>query len=393
MKIKTIAIFAVIAAATAGCSKKQTISIETATVEQGDISETVTATGTVESVTSVDVGTQVTGIISALYADYNTEVKAGQLIAEIDKTVLESTLRSANANMESALQTYEYKKANYERDKKLHDMQLISDYEFETTRRDYLVAKADYDKTQADRVGAQRNLSYAEIYAPIDGIVISREVEVGQTVVSSMSVANLFTIADLDHMRVIGDVDEADIGQVKVGQRVEFGVDAYPDDKFEGTVTQVRLSPTTESNVVTYEVVVDAPNPEHKLIPGLTANLTIYTLEMSDVLTLPVKALRFTPQEFSEAKDLPAVAGGSAEQEARNDETGNKHTVYVLKDNSLYPTAITVGTDNGVSAVITAGLNKGDKVAIGYIEGQTDDGEASDERSPFMPTPPGKNKK
>ncbi|MGM9844824.1 MAG: efflux RND transporter periplasmic adaptor subunit [Muribaculaceae bacterium] len=377
------------AALAAACSKPQQMTLQTATIAKTDISEVVTATGTVESVTTVDVGTQVTGIISALYADYNTEVKAGQLIAEIDKTVLESTLRSANANMESARLTYEYTKTNYERDTKLHDKQLISDYEYDTSRRDYLVAKATYEKTQADRVGAQRNLSYAEIYAPIDGIVISRQVEVGQTVVSSMSVANLFTIADLDHMRVIADVDEADIGQVATGQRVEFTVDAYPNDKFAGTVTQVRLSPTTESNVVTYEVVVDADNADHKLIPGLTANITIYTLEARNQIAVPVKAFNFTPQDFSEDKTLPGVADSKPAVAA----DATHKNVYVLRDNVLYPTAVEIGIDNGVYAIVKSGLSEGDVVATDY-EAEADNAAGPDDaKSPFMPSRPKDNKK
>ena len=388
MNIYKLSIIVGAAALAAACSKPQQMTLQTATIAKTDISEVVTATGTVESVTSVDVGTQVTGIISALYADYNTEVKAGQLIAEIDKTVLESTLRSANANMESARLTYEYTKTNYERDTKLHDKQLISDYEYDTSRRDYLVAKANYEKTQADRVGAQRNLSYAEIYAPIDGIVISREVEVGQTVVSSMSVANLFTIADLDHMRVIADVDEADIGQVATGQRVEFTVDAYPNDKFAGTVTQVRLSPTTESNVVTYEVVVDADNADHKLIPGLTANITIYTLEARNQLAVPVKALNFKPQDFGDDAKLPTVAAEPAATAA----AGHK-CVYVLRDNVLYPTTIEVGIDNGVYAIVKSGLSEGDVVAMDYdVEADASAG-PDDTKSPFMPSHPQDKKK
>ena len=240
----------------ASCADKDKIQLETATVSAGAISETVTATGTLESVTQVDVGTQVTGKITKLFADYNSVVKKGELIAEIDKTLLESEVEAANANLESARSTYEYRKTNYERDRKLHDKKLISDYDYETSRNEYDVARLAYQKSKADRVKATENLGYAEIYAPIDGIVISREVEIGQTVVANMTVANIFTIADLDNMQVIADVDEADIGQVKVGQRVTFSVDAYPDDVFNGQVTQVRLNPTEESNVITYEVVV-----------------------------------------------------------------------------------------------------------------------------------------
>ncbi len=285
--------------------KKTQIRLETAKVERADISESVTATGTVESVTQVDVGTQVTGIVDKLYADYNSVVTKGELIAEIEKTLLESELRSADASMESARVTYEYNRTNYERDRRLHDKQLISDYEYQTSLKEYEVSKTAYEKAQADRVRAAKNLNYAEIYSPIDGVVISREVEVGQTVVSSMNVQNLYVIADLDNMQVVGNVDEADIGQVKMGQTATFTVDAYPDDKFEGKLTQVRLNPTTESNVVTYEVIVAAPNPDHKLIPGLTANLSINVTEEKMCLPYPTAPCALHPGSFPMPRDFP----------------------------------------------------------------------------------------
>lgn len=366
------------------CSKEATTTLETYTVQPTSMSEVVTATGTMESVTQVEVGTQVTGIIDKLYADFNDQVKKGQLLAELEKTLLDSELKSANANMESAKASYDYARRNYERDKALHDEKLISDYEFQTSKRDYDVARLSYEKTQADRVRAAKNLNYAEIYSPIDGIVISREVEVGQTVVSSMNVANLYIIADLDNMQVVGNVDEADIGSVKTGQHVTFTVDAYVDETFEGTVTQVRLNPTTESNVVTYEVIVSAPNPEHKLIPGMTANLTIYTLELDNVIAVPMKALKFMPQQDVEKENrLPAPVALK---------TPVKYSVWVERDGKLVQTAVEVGVANGITQQITSGLKTGDKVALQYVEA-TDElpGENSKE-SPFMPKPPGRDK-
>ncbi|MBD5241298.1 MAG: efflux RND transporter periplasmic adaptor subunit [Barnesiella sp.] len=371
----------------ASCSGKTKVILETASVSRNDVSKTVTATGTVESKTQVDVGTQVTGIISELYADYNSIVKKGELIAEIEKTLLESELKSANANMESARLTYEYNKKNYERDKTLHDRQLISDYEFETSKKDYQVAKTAYEKSQADRVRAAKNLNYAEIYSPIDGIVISREVEVGQTVVSSMNVANLYVIADLENMRVIADVDEADIGQVKVGQEAKFTVSAYPDDVFTGTVTEVRLNPTTTNNVVTYEVVVDAPNQEMKLIPGLTAEITIYTLSEKNVLTVPQKALHFTPHDYPDSPDLPKFKEAS-------EATPETKIVWVLKDNNLIATDITVGESSGSNIVVKSGLKEGEIVAVGYQANATkkEQGGQPSESSPFAPKPPQRKK-
>ncbi|WP_290081007.1 efflux RND transporter periplasmic adaptor subunit [uncultured Duncaniella sp.] len=369
----------------ASCSHKPDTILETVKAERGELTETVTATGTIESVTQVDVGTQVTGIIDKLYADYNTVVTKGQLIAEIEKTLLQSDLTSAEANVESARLTYEYNLVNYNRDKALHDKQLISDYEFQTSKKELEVSKA-----KADKVRAAKNLNYAEIYSPIDGIVISREVEVGQTVVSNMNVANLYTIADLDNMQVIGNVDEADIGQVKVGQAVTFSVDAYSDELFEGHVTQVRLNPTVESNVVTYEVVVAAPNPDHKLIPGLTANLIIYTMSEDNVLLLPTKAFMFTPQ-INDDDNLPKPNGDAGKLVLGD---GQK-CVWVVKDGRLVPTVVTVGASNGLKTVIHGGLSDNDTVASGYsVSAGSQAGERSEgERSPFAPQPPGRNKK
>ena len=374
----------------ASCSHKPDTILETVKAERGELTETVTATGTIESVTQVDVGTQVTGIIDKLYADYNTVVTKGQLIAEIEKTLLQSDLTSAEANVESARLTYEYNLVNYNRDKALHDKQLISDYEFQTSKKELEVSKTAYDKAKADKVRAAKNLNYAEIYSPIDGIVISREVEVGQTVVSNMNVANLYTIADLDNMQVIGNVDEADIGQVKVGQAVTFSVDVYSDELFEGHVTQVRLNPTVESNVVTYEVVVAAPNPDHKLIPGLTANLIIYTMSEDNVLLLPTKAFMFTPQ-INDDDNLPKPDGDAGKLVLGD---GQK-CVWVVKDGRLVPTVVTVGASNGLKTVIHEGLSDNDAVASGYsVSAGSQEGERSEgERSPFAPQPPGRNKK
>lgn len=388
MRTDKFILLAVVSLFFAGCGKKQEISLELVKSEMGELTETVTATGTIESVTQVDVGTQVTGIIDKLYADYNSIVTKGQLIAEIEKTLLKSDLSIAEANVESARLTYVYNLTNFNRDKALYDKQLISDYEFQTSQKELQVSKTAYDKAKADRVRAAKNLNYAEIYSPIDGIVISREVEVGQTVVSNMNVANLYTIADLDNMQVIGDVDEADIGHVKVGQPVTFSVDAYSDELFEGHVTQVRLNPKTESNVVTYEVVVAAPNPDHKLIPGLTANLTIYVMREENVLLLPASAFAFEPKAADEDSRLPQPQG-----DCRKLQLGeNQRCVWVLRDNKLIPTAVVVGKSNGVKTQILSGLNEGEAVAVGYEGTESpDNGEVGDQ-SPFAPQPPGGKK-
>lgn len=386
------------------CSKKEKVSLQTATVTRGEITEAVTATGTLECITQVDVGTQVTGIVAKLFADFNSVVTEGQLIAEIDKTTLEADLQSADAQLESARLEYEYAKKNYERDEALHQKQLISDYDYETSRRDYLVAKSDYERMQANRVSAARNLSYAEITSPMDGIVISREVEIGQTVVSNMEVANLFTIGDLDKMQVVADVDEADIGSVKVGQNAQFTVDAFPDDIFYGQVTQVRISPTTDTNVTTYEVLISTSNPDHKLIPGLTANVTINVMEEKDVMMLPIKVLRFSPMQFEGAEGLP-VAEQMPEPPAGKPSGGeipdplvstddNRRLVWVLTDdNRLVPTEIEMGVENGINVEIKSGLNVGDKVALQYTTEMLEEEAPQGERNPFMPGPPDRDKK
>lgn len=289
-----------------GKSSKGGIKLETAKVGRSTITNTVTATGTVEPVTEVEVGTQVSGIIDKLYADYNDVVKAGQLIAEMDKINLQAELRSAEAQLASSKTEFEYQQKNYARSKVLHEKQLISDTDYETATYNYEKAKAAYDQSQASMVKVNRNLEYATITSPIDGVVINRAVEEGQTVAAGFETPTLFTIAaDLTKMQVIADVDEADIGNVEEGQRVSFTVDAYPNDQFEGVVRQIRLgdsestssasSSTSSSTVVTYEVVITADNPDLKLKPRLTANVTIYTLERANILTLPNKALRLSP--------------------------------------------------------------------------------------------------
>ena len=286
----------------------------------------------------------------------------------------------------------------------MHQKQLISDYDYETSRRDYLVAKSDYERMQANRVSAARNLSYAEITSPMDGIVISREVEIGQTVVSNMEVANLFTIGDLDKMQVVADVDEADIGSVKVGQNAQFTVDAFPDDVFYGKVTQVRISPTTDTNVTTYEVLISTSNPDHKLIPGLTANVTINVMEEKDVMMLPIKVLRFSPMQFEDAEGLPVAeqmpeppagkpAGGEIPDPLVTTDD-NRRLVWVLTDdNRLVPTEIEMGVENGINVEIKSGLNVGDKVALQYTTEMLEEEAPQGERNPFMPGPPDRDKK
>lgn len=391
LSVAILAVIAILWLLFGRSSKSASYIIETATATRGDVSEAVTATGTIEPVTKVEVGTQVSGIIDKLYADYNSIVTKGQLIAEMDKVTLQSELTSQQATYDGAKAEYEYQEKNYLRNKALHEKQLISDTEFEESTYNYAKAKSAYESSEANLAKAKRNLAYATITSPIDGVVISRAVEEGQTVAAGFETPTLFTIAaDLTQMQVIADVDEADIGGVKEGQRVAFTVDAYPNDTFEGTVTQVRLEATEESNVVTYEVVISAHNPDLKLKPGLTANITIYIAERRNVVNIPVKALRFMP----DPPDGKAPAHEEMPQQ-KAPENDSLKIVWVQENNTWNPRQVKVGMDNGVNIEICEGLNEGETVAVdrksntGIPTGQ-DSG--NKEESPFMPKPPGKKK-
>lgn len=377
---------------------KEKIQLETAQVSRSSITNTVTATGTVEPVTEVEVGTQVSGIIDKLYADYNDVVKAGQLIAEMDRVNLKAELASAQAQLASSKTEYEYQQKNYARSKVLYEKKLISDTDYETATYQYEKAKAAYDQSQASMVKVNRNLEYATITSPIDGVVINRAVEEGQTVAAGFETPTLFTIAaDLTKMQVIADVDEADIGMVADGQRVSFTVDAYPDDVFEGVVKQIRLGESSESGssastsststVVTYEVVVTADNPDLKLKPRLTANITIYTMERDQVLTIPNKALRFIPDPM-----MLESTGISVNNPTATAETGQR-LVWVKKGNELLPKSVTVGSNNNTETEVVAGLNEGEEIAVDLVSlAPSAPAAQGGERSPFMPGPPGSNK-
>ena len=366
----------------ASCGEQQQTSFTKAKVTRGNIHTTITATGTIEPVTSVTVGTQVSGIVSHLYVDYNSEVKKGQVIAELDKTNLTSELNTAKANLSSAESTFDYQQSNFNRYTKLFEKGLVSADDYENARLSFLKAKDQVTTATQSLQKAQTNLGYATITSPIDGVVLSKSVEEGQTVAASFNTPELFTIAqDLTNMRVIADIDEADIGGVKEGQRVTFTVDAFPDDSFEGQVTQVRQQATTESNVVTYEVVISAPNDDLKLKPGLTANVTIFTLEKNDVLTLPAKALRFMPNEALLSKD----------QKIEDVQAAQK--VWTLEGNTFKAHAIEAGTTNGLLTEIVSGISEGTEVLTDFSISGGEEDEDKQASNPFMPKPRGNNKK
>ena len=399
--VAIVVVLAVVAFLLSGNKKKEQVQFNTAEVAPANIVNTVSATGTIEPVTSVTVGTQVSGIVSKLYVDYNSVVKKGQVIAELDKSNLTSELNSAKASLEqskaslaSAESSLSYQTANFRRNKALYQKGLISGNDYESARLSYQTALANVSSAR-DQVAsaqeqvkkAQTNLSYATITSPIDGIVLSKSVEEGQTVAASFSTPTLFTIAkDLTNMQVVADVDEADIGNVKVGERVTFTVDAYPDNTFSGTVKQVRQEATTTNNVVTYSVVITAPNADLKLKPGLTATVTIYTQENKGVLSVPSKALRFTPEK--------ETVGGMKIKDIAN----AKNKVWTIEGNTVVAHRVNIGMTDGSHTQILSGIRRGAKVITGISSATSDDDgddntTSSSESSPFAPKGPGSKKK
>lgn len=346
----------------------------------------VTATGTIEPVTSVTVGTQVSGIVSRIYVDYNSVVKKGQVIAELDKTNLTSELNTAKANLASAQSSLNYETDNYKRYKTLYSKGLVSADEYESAKLSYDKALQTVVSQKEQLTKAQTNLGYATITSPIDGVVLSKAVEEGQTVAASFNTPELFSIAkDLKDMRVIADIDEADIGEVKEGENVKFTVDAFPNDTFEGVVTQVRQEATTTNNVVTYEVVISAPNADLKLKPGLTANVTIFTAEKNNVLSVPSKALRYTPTVETIGKKY------------KIQDCNGKNKVWTLEGNVLKAHAVQIGISDGSHTEIISGISNGVQVITELKEimpeGEDEAAQNETERSPFAPGPPGKKKK
>lgn len=368
-----------------GGKKEEKITFDTAAVAPANIMNSITATGTIEPVTSVTVGTQVSGIVSKLFVDYNSVVKKGQVIAELDKTNLMSQLNTAKTQLATAQSQLNYQTANYNRYKTLFEKGLVAADDFDNAKLSYTQAKEQVVSAKEEVQRAQTNLGYATITSPIDGVVLSKSVEEGQTVAASFSTPELFTIAqDLTNMQVVADVDEADIGDVKEGERVTFTVDAYPDDTFEGEVKQVRQEVTTTNNVVTYEVVISAPNADLKLKPGLTANVTIYTAERKGVLSVPSKALRFIPQKETVGK-MKIVDVANA-----------KNKVWTIEGNSIVAHKVNIGMTDGTNTQIVGGIAEGTKVITGLnVTGGEEKMpmEAQGEKSPFAPGPPGKNKR
>ncbi len=376
-------------------TKKETnIAVQTIKMSKQSVTTSVTATGTVEPVDQVDVGTQVSGIINHIYTDYNSQVKKGQLLAELDKTNLQESVNNALAQYNAALNELNYYQQNYNRQNNMFKSGVISKADYEQAAYQVKNSQETVSQRKTALAQARTNLSYANIYAPIDGIILSREVEEGQTVQASMTTPTLFKIArDITKMQVEADVDEADIGGVEVGQRVSFTVDAYPQEEFSGRVRQVRLSATTTSNVVTYTVIIDADNPEQKLKPGLTATITIYTQELKDINTVPAAAIAFSPDAEMLKKYYLQNQITAKIPEIKTGKNKEKYIWIKNNDGSLSQKLITIGINDGINIQVKSGLSGKEQIVTSLEEQQEAVAKSEDGSSPFMPKRPNNNNK
>jgi HlyD family secretion protein len=377
--------------------KMENLQPQTVEVKIGEVTKTVTATGTIQPITQVEVGTQVSGVVNKIFVDFNSVVKQGQLIAELDKTNLLSALSQSKAMYENATNELTYHETVYNRQSELFKKGLITQTDYDLALYNYNNAKGNVVQRKADLEKAKTNLGYADIYSPISGVVLSRAVDEGQTVAASLNTPTLFTIArDLKEMQVEANVDEADIGQVKMNQRVTFTVDAFPGEEFDGLVMQVRLNPTTSSNVVTYTVVIKADNPDLKLMPGMTATITIYTKELKNIAVLEAKA--------ANAKiEMPEIEAYYRQNKKNFDFRSfgspmehNQKSVFVLKNGEIEKRNVKFGISDGVNIEVIEGLKAGEQVLFSMssnksavkVENETETTESTG--SPFMPKPPKK---
>lgn len=383
-------------------SAEQTVTIETAKIGKGTISNTITATGALEAIKTVAVGTQVSGVIEKIYVDFNSQVKKGQLLAQLDETPLLAQLSQSKASVDQAEAQVKFQKATFDRYSALISRKLIAQSDFDQAEYNYHNALATLKNAQSVNDRNKINLAYARIYSPIDGVILNRAVDEGQTVAASFNTPTLFSIAnDLTQMRVEAKVDEADIGQVQNGQRVTFTVDAFPDRKFDGSVTEIRKQPVVTSNVVTYTVIVEAPNPELKLLPGMTASITIYVNEKKDILVVPGKAVRFSPDAETMAvymKSLKNVPGaemppipapqGFVGTPEPNQEKKDNNTIWTKNGTMIVPHEVKIGENDGINYELVSGLKEGDEIVLSMtIEKAATATKAA--RSPFMPQRPG----
>jgi HlyD family secretion protein len=375
----------------------------------GYIANTITATGTVQPVDTVAVGTQVSGTISKVYTDFNATVRKGQLLAELDKTVLNAQVQQVVASIQQAKSQLTYQQSNVNRQQQLYKVGAISKAELEAAQNEYKVAQAGLISANSQMQAAQKNLSLANIYSPIDGTVLSRNVSEGQTVAASFNTPTLFSIAkDLRQMQVRAAIDEADIGNIKKGQRVTFTVDAFPDDIFNGTLLEIRLQPSVSSNVVTYISIVDAPNNDLKLKPGMTANITVYTREENNALLVSAKATRFRPDStlmkkytiIDEVRKNRTQQGASfvgytagGRHLAKGDSLSSdsipskRASVWLLNGNTITRRFIRTGLEDGTQVQVLSGLTTGDEVITGAQQAgaAASANNGGNLRSPFAP--------
>lgn len=372
---------------------KQALSLEVSAVSSGTMISTVTATGTVQPIDHVDVGTQVSGVINNVYVDFNSQVKRGELLAEIDKSTLSAKLLQTKASLASAQNEFTYQEQNYNRTKRLFETGMVSDVDYESAVYKYNNAKLTVERLRSEVEQAEVNLSYASITSPIDGVVLARNIEAGQTVAASFNTPTLFSLArDLTRMQVEANIDEADIGQVLQGQRVTFTVDAYPNDEFTGVVTQIRLEPTVVSNVVTYTVIIEAENPELKLMPGLTASITVITKELNNIALIPAKAVRYTPSAQLAAQytvvpfQMPENARPNGVEGERPAQASKPSFVWVKNGNQVLARMVKTGMDDGARVQVLKGLEVGDSIVVAEVKPSVK--VEAQAKSPFMPQPP-----
>lgn len=379
-------------------SADPSFSFETARVGNGTISNTVTATGTLEAIKTVSVGTQVSGVIEKIYVDFNSQVKKGQLLAQLDETPLLAQLDQSRSIVDQAEAQVKYQKGTFERYKVLVEKKLIAQSDFDLAEYNYNNALATLRNAKSVFDKNKINLSYARIYSPIDGVILNRAVDEGQTVAASFNTPTLFTIAnDLTQMRVEAKIDEADIGQINMNQRVMFTVDAYPDMKFNGSVSEIRKQPVVTSNVVTYTVIIQAPNPDTKLMPGMTASTTIFVNEKVDIPVVPGKALRFTPdpQVYSDyLKSLPAEVSRTMPADALKSEAADPKGNYIWTRNGeiLRRSEVKIGENDGINYELLSGLNQGDEIVLSMTAIKAAAVAKTVAKSPFMPQRPGQKK-
>lgn len=380
-----------------GKKKFEEVTLTAEVAKMDSLEIIVTATGEIQPVYKVEVGTQVSGIVEKLYVDFNSKVEKGDLLAELDRSTLQEQVNQATATLSNAESNLTLAKQSYDRIKALYENKAATQTSYEEATNQYIQAKNQVLTAKSDLQRAQVNLSYSKVYSPIAGIVLNKAVEQGQTVAASFNTPTLFTIANnLKQMQVEAKVDEADIGQIRLGQAVTFTVDAFPYNVFKGTVKQVRLEPVVTSNVVTYTVIIDAPNPDEKLFPGMTASVNIIIEKQAGVV-VPTEALFFTLNPITQK--IMTEKGSTFQNLFKNEEELtnslkeiNKKTVWIKKGNQFEERLVTVGIDDGANTLIVSGIKAGEEVVVSEAQLGFRNGK-DDERSSFMPQPPGQKKR